>query len=112
MLSVASLVYEEPLITVGDAIESFIVVPDKLTKGRCLTTKREQILNRSPGSRRTSIDSPPRLWLGTRRRWFSAASELRWSFGVSFFIVALAVVATLLNWAISSLLDARSLKTL
>lgn len=112
MLYVAFLIHDEPLITVDDAIESFFVNPENSTKGRCLTTKQKEVIKQSSGQFRTPIDVSAEVWECTRRHWFSAASKLRWSTCVSLFAVAFIVIAKLLDWAIGTLPDSKSVKML
>lgn len=120
MLYVAFRIHDDPLITVGDSIESFLVAPDKSTEGRCLTTKQKEVtaseksvrLQMVPEHSRPPVLSLPDVWQPTKQRWFSAASELRWLLCISLFAIALIVIGSLLGWAISSLPDPKSIKTL
>ena len=61
----------EPLVTLGDAISSFLDRPDVTTEGNCITgrTRFETI---KPWESISSIWEPKRL------RWFRAASLRRW----------------------------------
>ena len=61
----------EPLVTLGDAIVSFLDRPDIMTKGCCLKGK-----SRFEGSR--SWVSLPSKWESKPMRWFRTASERRW----------------------------------
>jgi hypothetical protein len=118
MLHAAFGIRDEPLITVGDAIESFLVTPDRFTEGKCLTTK-EKVVNQAKRSRKQKLSETsgqavipfPDVWQPTQLRWFNAASVSRWSLCISLFAVALAVIGTLLGLLVSSLPDA-SVKTL
>lgn len=120
MLFVAFRIHDDPLITVGDAIESFLIAPDKTTAGRCLTTKQKEVaaseraarLRQSPGGSQRPLSSSPETWQLTRQRWFSAASKRRWSLCIALFALALIVIGVLLAWAVSSLPDSKSVKTL
>lgn len=61
----------EPLVTVGDAISSFLKTPDETTHGMCLLSRSDLspwLSTREPGIYRTSI-----------RRCANAVSGLRWS---------------------------------
>ena len=123
MLYVAFRIRDDPLITVGDAIESFLVTPDKSTAGRCLTTKQKEVLaceaaetaarlGPVPGDSRLPRLSNPETWHPMRQRWFRAASKQRWWTCIALFAIALIVIGSLLGWAISSLPDSKSVKTL
>lgn len=60
----------QPLVTVGDAIASFLVEPDPATKNLCLADKyffREE-----------SWQARRLMWTPERHRWFEAASGVRW----------------------------------
>jgi hypothetical protein len=59
-----------PLLTVGDAVASFITQPDEVTKGRCLITRHDMRDGKwtKPGGRP----------LRSRERWFQASSMRRW----------------------------------
>ena len=61
----------EPLVTLGDAIASFLDRPDIMTKGCCMKGK-----SRFEGSR--SWVSLPSKWESKPMRWFRTASERRW----------------------------------
>ena len=87
----------EPLVTLGDAIASFLETPDKFTVGNCITGKESYSIRRAPrpllmrklqesfgrwNERTWETDefwSPlPLVWLGRRKFWFGAASKKRW----------------------------------
>ena len=61
----------EPLITVGDAIASFIVEPDLTTVNACLASRE---------AFREPLQWVPRTrsWRAVRHRWMKGASETRW----------------------------------
>lgn len=71
------------LVTVGDALASFLDSPDTLTQGRCLTSNDD--IGKGPlqwlleGSRLPNT-RPPAVAYQTpiRRRWFAAGSARRW----------------------------------
>jgi hypothetical protein len=66
------------LLVVGDAIQSFLSLPDRLTEGSCLAGKRHVVDSSCPGG-------PP--WTGPRelnldsKRWMSSVSTRRWVVG-------------------------------
>ena len=62
---------EPTLVTIGDAIASFLDKPDPTTVGICLSTKY------SIGHGKWKAKSP-RMWKPRRRFWFKAASTKRW----------------------------------
>ena len=60
----------QPLVTLGDAITSFLDNPDPITKQQCLATKDKFLTcDWAPGAVR---------WRTLRRRWFAGASLRRW----------------------------------
>jgi len=62
---------EPTLVTIGDAVASFLYDPDPTTKGICLSTKSD-IQND-----RWKLQ-PAKPWNPTRHFWFRAASVKRW----------------------------------
>ena len=61
----------EPLVTLGDAIASFLDLPDAKTEGNCIAWKARFVKSKS-------WDSLPCTWYPKRSRWFRAASSRRW----------------------------------
>jgi hypothetical protein len=77
MLYLATQTKETPFMTVGDAIASYIEVPDAETKDMCLVSKAD-------------LEKQPALWIKGgrvtspgRQRLFTAASKQRWIFCIS-----------------------------
>lgn len=73
MLTAALRAGTEPLLTVGDAVASFMRSPDESTRGLCLTSKKD--ITESWGSWR---ESRRLLSEFRRRRKFATASVGRW----------------------------------
>jgi hypothetical protein len=72
----------EVLYTLGDAISSFMRMPDETTKDMCLAT-RYDFLTRRPWSKRfvKQLPAPPteaQVWTRQKKRWMSAGSFTRW----------------------------------
>ena len=66
--------YMHPLVTNGDAVESFLSQPDTTLKGRCLLSKEDVKKHEHFWS-----EQPPSIqWPSKRRRWAAAASKSRW----------------------------------
>jgi hypothetical protein len=63
-----------PILTVGDAVASFMAVPDETTVDMCLVEKRDIVKSLGLWQR------VPRTVGGRRRFKFAAASRLRWGF--------------------------------
>lgn len=129
MLYVAFRLRDTPLITVGDAVESFLDNSDRTTEGMCLLTKEDVVAavrkghrwdqnrvdtdaalaSRGPDTQTTATETeakplpPPRPPPKTARlrklRWSQSASGLRWSMTIGLILVALLVVTVLLGVA-------------
>ncbi|KAK0837876.1 hypothetical protein LTS02_017887 [Friedmanniomyces endolithicus] len=97
---------EVALITVGDALASFLKKPDHLTEGRCMLAKIdvEKTLLRStipPVSCGQTNPPPPVTYQdATHRRWFAAVSADRWVFTLGLIGVALCAAVALLVRAV------------
>jgi hypothetical protein len=61
------------LVTIGDAVTSFLDDPDPTTVGICLATKRD--IQKSKGRWKTK---GAKRWVTKRHFWFRAASVKRW----------------------------------
>ncbi|KAI9850909.1 MAG: hypothetical protein M1824_003016 [Vezdaea acicularis] len=95
-----------PLVTVGDAVSSFLTVKDKSTEGMCTARKGEfSRLQWGPNPR-------ARQWRKEAPRWFGAASRKRWWLCISLFGIAIAVSAFLLGYGISQMTGPTDIKTL
>jgi hypothetical protein len=70
MFFVAFYVPDEPLITVGDAVASFLEKPDATTKGMCLLSIRDV-------RQGDYQEANPRKWLNQRFKWKDVASRKR-----------------------------------
>ena len=100
---------EEPLVTVGDAISSFLNRPDKLTKGRCLMGKVD--IHRGPlrwrlraaGKTSNTAPLPVTYHVPLQRRWFAAASTKRWLITMCLCIAALVTAGILLGRGVRNL---------
>ncbi|KAI6829734.1 hypothetical protein KC340_g8408 [Hortaea werneckii] len=100
---------EEPLVTVGDAISSFLNRPDRLTKGRCLMAKVD--VHRGPlrwrlraaGKTSNTAPLPVTYHAPLQRRWFAAASAKRWLITICLCIAALITAGVLLGIGVQKL---------
>lgn len=90
------------LVTVGDALASFLDSPDTLTEGRCLTSKAD--INKGPLQWHSPSVRPPAIayQATARRRWFAAASIRRWIISIGLCLLALVVAAVLLATGVRS----------
>ncbi|KAH7379514.1 hypothetical protein BKA66DRAFT_466175 [Pyrenochaeta sp. MPI-SDFR-AT-0127] len=76
---------QEALVTIGDAIQSFISQPDPTTKGRCLMSSHDVHT-----LWKTTREQCPKQWQGASRyTWWKACSTRRWTFSLLFYISAI-----------------------
>ncbi|KIK53463.1 hypothetical protein GYMLUDRAFT_178948 [Collybiopsis luxurians FD-317 M1] len=96
---VAMKIKDDPLVTIGDAIASFIDNPDPHTKSMCLASRSH--FNTQIGDQRFSprcVEYQPR-----RLKWMNAASRQHWVLTVCLFAGAVSVVLGLLIYALINL---------
>ncbi len=85
MCYVAFLIRDRPLITVGDAVESFLKVVDETSKGMCLLTQKNVVFawDQSSwevnGGQRRDLNQDPVEFRMTRHKWSNAPSSGRWA---------------------------------
>ncbi|KAI4948952.1 hypothetical protein J4E91_005414 [Alternaria rosae] len=96
MFYVAFSVQDEPLMTMGDAVASFLENEDLTTKNMCLST---QVDFRN----RTGYQVGPRQWTNERFRWKDVTSTSRKIITVVIFLLALITVMVLLKIGIDNL---------
>lgn len=108
MLIVAFRLKGHPLITIGDAIESFLNRPDITTKGRCWMTRAQAadyatMLDSNEKKYWPVRESVPKDHPSTistdRQRWLHAASRSRWIFTTG--LVGLALVVSIVFLGLS-----------
>ncbi len=115
MLIVAVKLTGSPLITIGDAIESFLDRPDETTKGVCLLNRDQAALyayvnpyrEKTPGQQQWAgvekIDVKSRVIRFRTLRWSKAASGRRWSVTIGLIVGALLMVVGFMAVAIQSI---------
>jgi len=100
MLFVAFRLHDDPLITIGDAVESFLDQADERTVGACLHSKKDMLQN-------DIFDEPgtfePRRADLKPRKWQSVVSWRRWTIVISLLVFAIILVSILLKMAIGSI---------
>jgi hypothetical protein len=69
MFYTAFCVNDEPLITMGDAVASFMKRADATTKDMCLLSIRDV--------RKKGPEAGPREWMNLRSKWKNAVSKKR-----------------------------------
>lgn len=87
---------EPTLVTIGDAVASFLERPDTTTKGMCLAKKTDFI-------RESWNLRPPKVWSPKKYFWFRAASVNRWTTCIlaCIFFIVLGIIS--LNQGMSTL---------
>lgn len=76
---VAFRMVDVPLVTIGDAIESFIKHPDPTTMGKCLLDAHDASRTFSKSSRgRMSTMRPPQPFDDTPQRWHRVVTKRQW----------------------------------
>ncbi|MCJ1283445.1 hypothetical protein MMC26_002774 [Xylographa opegraphella] len=103
-----------PMMTIGDAIASFLNDTDGSTKGCCLHSRREfealvDDLDNSDGPKWVH---GPRQWTMNRKRWFSASSKTRWMFFFMLYFSAIVGCVTLLAYGIVHIVGPKDISTL
>ncbi|KAF2155062.1 hypothetical protein K461DRAFT_107278 [Myriangium duriaei CBS 260.36] len=93
----------DPLITIGDAIESFLAIPDRTTEGHGLLEASNIATWTKARISRTPIPTTPAPWKPRRRRLIAAISRRRWWSCTIAFILALVLSTSLLGAGLHSL---------
>ncbi|KAI1068119.1 hypothetical protein LB507_004337 [Fusarium sp. FIESC RH6] len=95
---------EEPLFVVGDAIQSFLISPDKASE------KAGWVSGRAVRERENW--NSPCVNDGKRRRWGAAASKRRWKFSIAMYAIALVFAISILIWGILAIPGPRDIISL
>lgn len=94
------------LVTLGDAVASFLDTPDSTTAGACLTTNADVRKGRVKW-----IDQGKKLWVPKREYWFRAASVRRWLICniLCWFVIIFGIVLLRLGMEGEGIYDLKSL---
>jgi hypothetical protein len=101
ILYVAFYIKDDPLMTVGDAVQSFLSRPDKTTRGMCLASKADLMAK----SVTITSEPEPKPYSPKPLQWRTAASNRRWTIFIFLFSAAIVTIIGLpwpLNWISSS----------
>ncbi|KAI9853055.1 MAG: hypothetical protein M1824_001638 [Vezdaea acicularis] len=107
----------KPLITLGDAIESFLMKPDPNTEALCLVTRQNigsqdiVVIEKNFGER-GNLGLLARDWQCATRRWYQSATFGRWRISFLFTLLALGAVVGLLVGALYTTTGDTSLPSL
>ena len=98
------------LVTIGDAVASFLECPDTMTQGRCLMSKDDvntgALQWRLEGCSEPNTRPPAVAHREPHRRlWFAAASKRRWLSTIGFGAVALLVAMGFLVEGYNSVME-------
>ncbi|KIW02250.1 uncharacterized protein PV09_06402 [Verruconis gallopava] len=86
---------DAPLLTIGDAVASFLERPDPYTADACLLTRRDA---RREITWIGKISDRPRPFDGARKRWYSGSGLIRQALIVFLILAAIILVAILYVW--------------
>ncbi|KAH0430157.1 hypothetical protein CcaCcLH18_05861 [Colletotrichum camelliae] len=86
---------ERPILTVGDAVASYLEYPDDRTQDMCLLSKKDFV--------KRDWESHPKQFDPTPRRKFSSGSITRWVVCILLCLLALSVCGFLLAFGLASL---------
>ncbi|CAO2650076.1 Nn.00g013680.m01.CDS01 [Neocucurbitaria sp. VM-36] len=96
MFHVAFGIHAEPLMTMGDAVASFLAKNDPFTKNMCISSLKDF-------KRSKNYIAGPRQWNDKRYRWKDVTSKTRRIMTLLMFLIALIIVGVLLAWGLKSL---------
>jgi hypothetical protein len=80
MFYIAFATREDPLLTVGDAVASFLKEPDTWTAGMCLASK-EDFKKQARGTGTWPQGASP--YIARRQRMFASADKMRWYLSIT-----------------------------
>ncbi|KAE9390052.1 hypothetical protein BT96DRAFT_355591 [Gymnopus androsaceus JB14] len=114
MVIAATKMNDHPLVTIGDAIESFLKIPSEYTQQMCLISQNHfrydsyEGYHNKPYSiriRKTQIPSMPQpiKYQPMKIRWLSLVSRRHWIMTVFLFSGAILIILSLLGFAIHQL---------
>ncbi|MCJ1471140.1 hypothetical protein MMC07_009788 [Pseudocyphellaria aurata] len=105
---------ETPLMTVGDAVASFLNKQDPTTRGCCLVSKFDIKVNKLRWQYRDGESNAPvaKEWLPTKVRWARAVSRTRWWSCGLMISLAVTVCSVLLCWGLFVIMGPKDLGTL
>lgn len=83
------IIKDGPILTMGDAVASFIQRPDPRTKGLCLSTVKHL--------KQHSYQTTPQPWRVKTDRWKDATSKTRRATALTMCVIVLITVSVLLN---------------
>lgn len=86
---------EDPIMTIGDAVTSFLESPDPTTKGSCLLTMKQV--------KKQSSQRAPERWRAKVYRWKDVTSKTRKLTTISMLVICLSAVSILLGIGVETI---------
>jgi hypothetical protein len=111
ILKVLSIIYltfflkDAPMLTVGDALQSFLLKPEPTTEGMCLSSHQSIVAASKLGYRSMPMRYDPKL-----QRFYEAATWKQWSFLLTIFTIAGVGTAVCLSLGIDNFKGDKTLK--
>ena len=97
---------DSPIMTLGDAIASFLDRADTCNQPRNFSTRYDMV--RSSQRTLEDEDLEPVHWAPQRRYWFQAADPFRWETAISLTVASVCLAAWFLTSSIAQLRSSRS----
>ncbi|CAH0046098.1 unnamed protein product [Clonostachys solani] len=97
ILIATKLINDDPIVTIGDAVASFIESPDPSTTGMCLWPAKNIKFHKSSG------ELPAIIHQSTSNRWFHAVSVRRWVISSLIVFITMAALFGLFGWSVANL---------
>ncbi|KAH8834590.1 hypothetical protein DL96DRAFT_498094 [Flagelloscypha sp. PMI_526] len=91
---------DKPLITIGDAVESFLVRRDSYTSGKQPLTAEKVRTGAVMDSKTSESLEDPLHSISNKLRWWRSASKARWSTAFSVLLICIATIVCLLVFAL------------
>ncbi|KAJ5520793.1 hypothetical protein N7463_001246 [Penicillium fimorum] len=96
---------DTPILTIGDAIATFLRRPDWCTEGGCLLSHDNvrHLRDASPGAFKNRLLKETGPFSEKRRRWGSAPSTRRWKFSIFLWVIAIVICIGLLVYGLNNI---------
>ncbi|EFR01229.1 hypothetical protein MGYG_04233 [Nannizzia gypsea CBS 118893] len=97
-----AITIDAPILTIGDAISSFLEKPDITVRGKCLLSMKDLT---EPSSNYNPYWVRRNRWefIQTPKKWHSAVPTGRWFFGIMSYCISIAFCAFLLGIGLSTM---------
>ncbi|KAF2462920.1 uncharacterized protein BDR25DRAFT_308058 [Lindgomyces ingoldianus] len=102
IVAVCFLLTDQPLITIGDAVSSFLRTPDRSTKGCCLWTK-EDVRKQWRNIRRSGWSAAPKQFEPKAQRRWKVAGGMSWAGFLLLYCASLLLALFLVIYGVTKL---------